>query len=196
MRHDLFIAGFGGQGVLLAGTLLSYAAILEGKNVSYLPSYGPEKRGGAAMCTVVMTDGDVGSPVVGNPSVGILLNQLSLDKYGPKIKQGGICIANSSLVDISRFDRDDIDVVSIPMNEISMNLGDTRLSNMVALGAYAAKTGVVRQSSLEMALTDALPERNHKFIPINIQAIEAGADLIRRTSTISATTVDGIGISK
>jgi 2-oxoglutarate ferredoxin oxidoreductase subunit gamma len=196
MRHDLFIAGFGGQGVLLAGTLISYAAILEGKNVSYLPSYGPEKRGGAAMCTVVMTDGDVGSPVVGNPSVGILLNQLSLDKYGPKIKQGGICIANSSLVDISRFDRDDIDVVSIPMNEISMNLGDTRLSNMVALGAYAAKTGVVRQSSLEMALTDALPERNHKFIPINIQAIEAGADLIRRTSTISATTVDGIGISK
>jgi 2-oxoglutarate ferredoxin oxidoreductase subunit gamma len=196
MRHDLFIAGFGGQGVLLAGTLLSYAAILEGNNVSYLPSYGPEKRGGAAMCTVVITDGDVGSPVVGNPSVGILLNQLSLDKYGPKIKQGGICIANSSLVDISRFDRDDIDVVSIPMNEISMNLGDARLSNMVALGAYAAKTGVVRQSSLEMALTDALPERNHKFIPINIQAIEAGADLIRRTSTISATTVDGIGISK
>jgi 2-oxoglutarate ferredoxin oxidoreductase subunit gamma len=196
MRHDLFIAGFGGQGVLLAGTLLSYAAILEGNNVSYLPSYGPEKRGGAAMCTVVITDGDVGSPVVGNPSVGILLNQLSLDKYGPKIKQGGICIANSSLVDISRFDRDDIDVVSIPMNEISMNLGDARLSNMVALGAYAAKTGVVRQSSLEKALTDALPERNHKFIPINIQAIEAGADLIRRTSTISATTVDGIGISK
>jgi 2-oxoglutarate ferredoxin oxidoreductase subunit gamma len=196
MRHDLFIAGFGGQGVLLAGTLLSYAAIIEGKNVSYLPSYGPEKRGGAAMCTVVMTDDDVGSPVVGNPSVGILLNQLSLDKYGPRIKPGGICIANSSLADTSRFDRHDIEVVSIPMNDIALNLGDARLSNMVALGAYAAKTGAVEKSSLEKALADALPERNHKFIPINIQAIEAGADIIRRASTMAAQPTGGMDIHK
>jgi len=196
MRHDLFIAGFGGQGVLLAGTVLSYAAIIEGKNVSYLPSYGPEKRGGAAMCTVVMTDGDVGSPVVGNPSVGILLNQLSLEKYGPKIKPGGICIANSSLTDTSRFDRHDIEVLAIPMNEIAMDLGDTRLSNMVALGAYAAKTGAVQKSSLEKALTDALPERNHRFIPINIQAIEAGADIIHRASTATGQTVGGMDFHK
>jgi len=99
MRHDVFIAGFGGQGVLLAGTVLSYAAIVEGKNVSYLPSYGPEKRGGAAMCTVVITNGDVGSPVIGNPSVAIFLNQMSLEKFGNKIKAGGICIINSSLVE-------------------------------------------------------------------------------------------------
>jgi 2-oxoglutarate ferredoxin oxidoreductase subunit gamma len=194
MRHDLFIAGFGGQGVLLAGTVLSYAAIIEGKNVSYLPSYGPEKRGGAAMCTVVMTDGDVGSPVVGNPSVGILLNQLSLDKYGPRIKAGGICIANSSLADTSGFARHDIEVVSIPLNELAVNLGDTRLANMVALGAYAAKTGAVQISSLEKALSDALPERNHKFIPINIQAIKAGSDIIQRTSTMAAQPVGGMDI--
>ncbi len=182
MRYDLIIAGFGGQGVLMAGTTLSYAAIVEGKNVSYLPSYGPEKRGGAAMCTVVITDGDVGSPVVGNPSTGIFLNQLSLEKYGPIIKTGGICIVNSSLVDTSRFDRCDVEVIEIPMNEIAQDIGDARLVNMVALGAYAAKTGSVRTISLETALKDALPERNHRFIPINIQAIEAGAE----TATKSA----------
>jgi 2-oxoglutarate ferredoxin oxidoreductase subunit gamma len=179
MRHDLFIAGYGGQGVLLAGTVLSYAAIAEDKNVSYLPSYGPEKRGGAAMCTVVITDGDVGSPVVGNPSVGILLNHLSLDKYGPRIKPGGICIVNSSLADISSIERTDMETIAIPMNDIAMQLGDARLVNMVALGAYMQKTEAVRQCSLETALKDALPERNHKFIPINIRAINAGAELIR-----------------
>ncbi len=179
MRHDLFIAGYGGQGVLLAGTVLSYAAIAEDKNVSYLPSYGPEKRGGAAMCTVVITNGDVGSPVVGNPSVGIFLNQLSLDKYGPRIKPGGICIVNSSLADVSLIGRTDIETYAVPMNDIAMRLGDARLVNMVALGAYTERTGAVRQCSLETALKDALPERNHKFIPVNIMAINAGAEIIR-----------------
>ncbi len=183
MRHDVFIAGFGGQGVLLAGTVLSYAAIAEDKNVSYLPSYGPEKRGGAAMCTVVITNGDVGSPVVGNPSVGIFLNQLSLDKYGPKIKPGGICIYNSSLADFSLKERTDIETIAIPMNDIAMQLGDARLVNMVALGAYTERTGAARLCSLETALKDALPERNHKFIPINIRAIEAGAEIIRAAAT-------------
>jgi 2-oxoglutarate ferredoxin oxidoreductase subunit gamma len=182
MRHDLFIAGYGGQGVLLAGTVLSYAAIAEEKNVSYLPSYGPEKRGGAAMCTVVITDGDVGSPVVGNPSVGIFLNQLSLDKYGPRIKKEGICIVNSSLADPSLIGRDDMETIAIPMNDIAMQLGDARLVNMVALGAYMEKTGAVRQSSMESALKDALSERNHKLIPVNIRAINAGAEVIRTGS--------------
>lgn len=192
MRHDLFIAGFGGQGVLMAGTVLSYAAIVEGKNVSYLPSYGPEKRGGAALCTIVITDGDVGSPVVGNPSVGIFLNQLSLDKYGPRIKPGGACIVNSCLVDTSRFDRSDVDILEIPMNDIALNLGDARLVNMIALGAYAAKTGAVQICSLEAALKDALPERNHKFIPVNIKAIEAGVGIIDSTCDCTNQFTDGM----
>src|SRR6266702_7879504 len=108
MRHDVFISGFGGQGVLLAGNLLSYAAIIEGKNVSFFPAYGVEKRGGAAMCTVVIADGEVGSPVIGAPSALIVLNQTSLDKFGVKVKPGGICIINSSLVDSSAFQRGDI----------------------------------------------------------------------------------------
>ncbi len=178
MRHDLFIAGFGGQGVLLAGNLLSYAALREGKNVSFFPAYGVEKRGGAAMCTVVIADGDVGSPVIGFPSVTIVLNQASLEKFGPKAKPGGICIINSSLVDASGFQRPDVEVIALPMNQIAMDLGDARMVNMVAVGAYAAKTGAVTLASLAEALTDALPERNHRFVPANVKAIEAGAACI------------------
>ncbi|NMC74747.1 MAG: 2-oxoacid:ferredoxin oxidoreductase subunit gamma [Geobacteraceae bacterium] len=175
MRHDLFMSGFGGQGVLLAGTLLSHAAIIEEKNVSFLPSYGPEKRGGAAMCTIVITDGEIGSPVIGNPSVGIFLNQASLDKYGPRIKPGGVCIVNTSLVDLKGFPRTDIEIIAIPMNAVAVEVGDARMVNMVAIGAYAARTGAVSLSSLAEALKETLPERNHKFIPANIRALEAGA---------------------
>jgi 2-oxoglutarate ferredoxin oxidoreductase subunit gamma len=183
MRHDVFIAGFGGQGVLLAGNLLSYAAIIEGKNVSFYPSYGVEKRGGAAMCTVVIADGDVGSPVVGNPSVSVFLNQVSLDKFGTRTRPGGTCIINSSLikVDISSFR--DINVILLPLNEIAMEMGDSRMVNMVAVGAYAALTKAVEISSLKEALKEALPERNHGFIPANVRAIEAGAARINTDKT-------------
>lgn len=175
MRHDVFIAGFGGQGVLLAGNLLGQAAMLEGKNVSFFPAYGVEKRGGAAMCTVVISDGPVGSPIVGSPSVSLILNQLSFDKYAGKVKQDGICVVNSTLVDSSALVRDDITLIPIAMNGIALDLGDPRLVNMVAVGAYAHLTGALSTSSLEKALTYVLPERNHRFIPMNLQALAAGA---------------------
>jgi 2-oxoglutarate ferredoxin oxidoreductase subunit gamma len=178
MRHDVFIAGYGGQGVLLAGNLLSYAAIIEGKNVSFFPAYGVEKRGGAAMCTVVIANGDVGSPVVGSPSFTMAFNQTSLDKYGSRVKPGGTLLVNSSLVDLSGFSRTDIEVIPLPLNDIAQKLGDPRMVNMVAVGAYAAKSGAVAVTTLAVALRDALPERNHRFIPANVQAIEAGAALI------------------
>ncbi len=178
MRHDVFISGFGGQGVLLAGNLLSYAAVIEGKNVSFFPAYGVEKRGGAAMCTVVIADGEVGSPVIGSPSVSIVLNQASLDKYGSRVRPGGVCIINTSLVDTAGFDREDIEIIRLPMNDIAMQLGDARMVNMVAVGAYVAKTGAVSPASLTEALKDALPERNHRFIPANVKAIEAGAEQV------------------
>jgi len=170
------MAGFGGQGVLLAGNLLSYAAINEGKNVSFFPAYGVEKRGGAAMCTVVIADGEVGSPVIGRPSAGIFLNQTSLDRYGARVKNGGLAIINSSLVDCSAYQRDDLEIIRIPMNRIAMDLGDARMVNMVAAGAYAAKSGAVSLESLQDALKSVLPERNHKFIPANMKAIMAGAE--------------------
>lgn len=174
MRHDVFIAGYGGQGVLLAGNLLSYAAIHEGKNVSFLPAYGVEKRGGSAMCTVVFSDGDTGSPVVGLPSVSVILNQLSFDKYAPKVKRGGICIVNSSLVNCAGVVLPGVELVKVPMNQIALDLGDVRMVNMVACGAYVAKTSALLLSSLEAALKKSLPERNHHLIPTNVKAISAG----------------------
>jgi 2-oxoglutarate ferredoxin oxidoreductase subunit gamma len=176
MRYDVVIAGFGGQGVLLAGNLLSYAALDEDKNVSYYPSYGVEKRGGSATCTIVIADGAVGSPVVGHPSVLVVLNQASLERFGAQVRSGGICIVNSSLVDPSSLNRSDLQLVSVPMNEIAMELGDPRMVNMVALGAYVALTGAVKIPSLAAALKEALPERNHRFIPANVRAIELGAE--------------------
>jgi 2-oxoglutarate ferredoxin oxidoreductase subunit gamma len=175
MHQAVFIAGFGGQGVLLAGNLLSYAAMAEGKNVSFFPAYGVEKRGGAAMCTVVIADGDVGSPIIGNPSVTIVLNQASFDKFAGKVRPGGFCIVNSSLVDTTGFDRDDVEVIGVPMNEIALQLGDARMVNMVAVGLYSALTGAVALRSLADVLQEVLPERNHRFIPANIRAMEAGA---------------------
>lgn len=179
MRNDVFIAGYGGQGVLMAGNLLSYSAIHEGKNVSFFPAYGVEKRGGAAMCTVVFADGDTGSPVVGNPSVSLLLNQLSFDKYAGKVKHGGVCIVNSSLVDTDGVTFSGIELISVPMNQIALDMGDVRMVNMVACGAYVEKSGALKISSLEAALKKALPERNHKLIPYNIKALEAGAEVAR-----------------
>jgi len=174
MRHDVFIAGYGGQGVLLAGNLLSYAAIHEGMNVSFFPAYGVEKRGGSAMCTIVFAHGDTGSPVVGHPSVSVLLNQLSFDKYAAKVKPGGICIINSSLIDCDGVELPGVELLKVPMNQIALDLGDIRMLNMVACGAYAAKTGALPLQSLEEALKKALPERNHRLIPANIMAINAG----------------------
>ncbi|SNB45565.1 2-oxoacid:acceptor oxidoreductase family protein [Geobacter sp. DSM 9736] len=175
MRSDLFISGFGGQGVLLVGNLIAYAAIHEGKNVSFFPSYGVEKRGGAAMCTVVVAEGKVGSPVIGAPSATIVLNQASMEKYAERVRQGGLLIVNSSLINYEPFTRNDIRVIAAPMNEIAMGLGDSRLVNMVAAGIYASRTSTVGISSLITALSQVLPERNHRYIPLNVKAIEAGA---------------------
>jgi 2-oxoglutarate ferredoxin oxidoreductase subunit gamma len=179
MRHDVFISGYGGQGVLLAGNLLSYAAIHEGKNVSFFPAYGVEKRGGSAMCTVVFADGDTGSPVVGRPSVALILNQLSFDKYAGKVKTGGVCIVNSTLVNTADVELPGVDLIKLPMNQLALDLGDVRMVNMVACGAYAAATGALALESLAEALKKALPERNHRLIPANIKAIEAGANAAR-----------------
>ncbi len=179
MTNDVFMAGFGGQGILLIGNLLSYAGILEGKNVSYFPAYGVEKRGGAATCTVVVSDEEIGSPVIGNPSAALLLNQLSVDKYFSRIRPGGFCLVNSSLVEEKGTDRDDLALLRLPVNAMALEVGDARLVNMICIGAYAEKTGAVALDSLKESLKEVLPERNHRFIPMNIQAIDLGASIAR-----------------
>ncbi len=180
MTHDVFMAGFGGQGILLIGNLLAYAGILEGKNVSYYPSYGVEKRGGAATCTVVVSDEEVGSPVIGNPSCGLILNQASLEKYLARLKPGAFCLINSSLVDEGGHRREDLDLLRLPLNEMALELGDPRLVNMITIGAYARRTGAVTLDSLKAALKNVLPERNHRFIPLNVKAIDLGAASVKK----------------
>ena len=124
MTHDVFMTGFGGQGILVIGNLLAYAGIIEGKNVSYYPSYGVEKRGGAANCTVVVSDEEVGSPVIGAPSAGIILNQASFDRHIGRFKPGAFCLLNSSLVEEGSKRRDDLDILRLPLNEMAQELGD------------------------------------------------------------------------
>ncbi|MDY0398581.1 MAG: 2-oxoacid:acceptor oxidoreductase family protein [Desulfuromonas thiophila] len=179
MNHDVYMAGFGGQGILLIGNLLAYACILEGNNASYFPAYGVEKRGGAATCTVVMADGAVGSPVVGQPEAALLLNELSMEKYYDRVRPGGAAFLNSSLISDPRR-RAEITTVALPANEMALQLGNARLVNMVMLGAYIAHSPVVSWQALHEALTYVLPERNHRFLPLNHQALQAGADACRQ----------------
>jgi 2-oxoglutarate ferredoxin oxidoreductase subunit gamma len=174
MHIDVFIAGFGGQGVLLIGNLLAQAALLEGRNVSSFPAYGVEKRGGAATCTVVMADGEVGSPVIGHPGAALILNLVSMEKYFSLLRPGAFCLINSSLVEVAA-DRGEVEVLRLPLHELALTAGDVRLANMVAIGAYVQRTGCVELDSLKEALRSVLPERKHHYIPLNIRAIDLGA---------------------
>jgi 2-oxoglutarate ferredoxin oxidoreductase subunit gamma len=179
MNEDVFMAGFGGQGILLIGNLLAYAAIEAGKNASFFPAYGPEKRGGAAMCSVIVADQKIGSPVVGEPSNVLLLNQNSMEKYFPKVHSGGLCLYNSSLIDASDHQRSDITVLAIPANEIATEVGNVKLANMVMLGALLALNPMVKLESIKQALDIIIPERNKRFIPANLQALDRGYEFAK-----------------
>lgn len=180
VHFDVFMAGFGGQGILLIGNLLAYAAILEGKNASYFPAYGVEKRGGAATCTIVIADGEVGSPIVGSPSAALILNQLSMEKYYARVRPGGFCLVNASLVETGGDRRTDLNELHLPLNEMALETGGPRLVNMIALGAYVRATGAVSLESVKGGLKEVLPERNYRFIPMNVQALDLGAAAVKR----------------
>ncbi|HTX80210.1 MAG TPA: 2-oxoacid:acceptor oxidoreductase family protein [Longilinea sp.] len=174
MQTEIIIAGFGGQGVLFAGQLLAYAALDEKKEVTWIPSYGPEMRGGTANCTVIIADEEIGSPLVRNPQAVIALNLPSLDKYEPLVKPGGVLVVNASMVDRA-VQRKDIKVITISGNEIAEKIGDKRLTNMVMLGGLLANEPVLPLKAVEKALKDHLPERHHKLLPLNYQALSEGA---------------------
>jgi len=174
MQTEIIISGFGGQGTLYAGQLLSYAAMDEGKQVTWIPSYGPEMRGGTANCTVVISDEEIGSPMVSHPQAAIVMNLPSLDKYESLVKPGGLLVVNESMVDREPT-RKDIHVVKLKANEIAENLGDRRMSNMVLLGALLANLPVLPQAAIESALAGHLPERHKKLLPKNYPALREGA---------------------
>ncbi|OGN94503.1 MAG: 2-oxoacid:ferredoxin oxidoreductase subunit gamma [Chloroflexi bacterium RBG_13_50_10] len=169
------IAGFGGQGVMSIGLNLAQAAMTEGKNVTYLPSYGAEVRGGTANCTVVISDDEVASPVASSPEFVIAMNQPSVMRFQNQIQSGGLFFINSSLVE-SEIARGDINVIKVPANSIAENLGSPKSANMVMLGAFARKSGLVSLTSSIEALKFILGTKQ-KLLAVNEKALRAGYDL-------------------
>lgn len=180
MQTEIIIAGFGGQGVLFAGQLLTYAAMDEGREVTWIPSYGPEMRGGTANCTVIISDEEIGSPLVRNPQAAIVMNLPSFDKYEPVVKPGGVLVVNASIIN-RVAGRPDIRAAMIPGNEIAESLGDRRMTNMVLLGCLLANLPVLPLEAIERALKDHLPARHQKLLPMNIQALHRGAEFVAQT---------------
>jgi len=174
MEAQFLIAGFGGQGVLLIGQLLAKAAMHQGMNVSWMPSYGPEMRGGEANCAVVISDEPIGSPLVTEIPVAVVMNKPSMHKFAPAMEEGGLMLYNSSLIDI-RPPREDVRAVPVNCNAIAEELGNSRTANMVMLGAIIALTGVVTVDSAMEALKETFGPKKAHLLPINRQAMEAGA---------------------
>jgi len=173
MYLDLMIAGSGGQGILLAGKLLAWAGMLEGMNVTWFPSYGAEMRGGTANCTVIISDEIIGSPIVQNPGAFIIMNLASLERFEKKVKPGGIILLNSSLVKRDG-QRKDLDIFKIPANEIAEEVGDRRVANMVMVGAFINKTGMLPLKRVKEALRDVIPGNKISLLGLNEKAVEAG----------------------
>jgi 2-oxoglutarate ferredoxin oxidoreductase subunit gamma len=176
--HEVIMAGFGGQGVMAMGTLLTYAGMLEGKYVSWMPSYGPEMRGGTANCSVVLSPEPIASPLVTEPTAVIAMNLPSLAKFERWLVPGGVLVVNASMVN-RRPGREDLRVIMVPANEIAGELGSDRVANMVALGAYVAAAQPVSAESVVESLKRALPPHRHNLIPLNRRALELGAGYAR-----------------
>jgi len=174
MKSDVVLAGFGGQGMLLIGKLLSLAAMAEGKEVSWVPSYGPEMRGGTANVQVTIADERIGSPVTSTPAAAAVMNQPSLEKFGPALVPGGTLIVNSSLVK-AKFERDDIDIMYLPANELANSIGATRSPNVVVFGAYVALLGLVAPESAHEQIEHQF-SRKPKIVEINLKAFQLGYD--------------------
>lgn len=175
MLIKTIFAGFGGQGVLSMGLNLAQAAMLEGKNVTYLPSYGAEVRGGTANCTVAISDEEIASPVASSPDFIVAMNQPSLVRFQNQIQSGGLFFINSSLIE-AEISRGDIDIVEVPANSIAEDLGSPKSANMVMLGAFTKKSNLVSLSSIVEALRNTL-KKKQKLIAINKKALMAGYDL-------------------
>lgn len=173
MQSEVMFAGFGGQGILLSGKVLAHAAMEEGLEVAWVPSYGPEMRGGTAYCTVVIGDRPIGSPIIKNPLHLVAMNLPSLEKFAPEVRSGGVIIINSSLIPIEAG-RQDCDAIKVPAVEIAKELGNARAANIVALAAFVARTKVVSVETLRKCVEEEFSKKP-KLIPLNLQAVDAGA---------------------
>ena len=178
MYFDTIIAGFGGQGVMLMGNVLASAAMQAGRQVTYMPVYGVEMRGGTANCTVVISDKPVGSPIIHEPVCAVVMNRPSAEKFAPKVKRKGLVLVNSSLVEDKYVQARTKRVYTVPTLELAQEVGNPRLANMIMLGALAQVSGLVSVDQVVKSLPKALDKRYHKMIPINSEALRRGADYV------------------
>ena len=177
MHEEIIIAGFGGQGVLFAGQLLAHAGMNEGCHVTWIPSYGPEMRGGTANCTTIISDDEIGAPVVHHPSTVIALNPPSMDKYAPLVKPRGLLIVDASLI-TQRSGRSDIHEIAIPAKDIAADVGLPKAANVVAIGALIAATGIVQFETVIELLTRKFGQRSPDVLVANKRALRLGADYV------------------
>ena len=175
MQTEIKFAGFGGQGILLSAKLLAYAAMKQGFFVAWVPSYGPEMRGGTAYCTVVIGDKRIGSPIIKNPSHLVAMNRPSLEKFANDVKPGGVIFINSSLIP-TRSEREDITELIVPANDIAIKAGSVRAANIVALSAFAAKAKIVDLELLKKCVKQEFAAKP-KIIPLNMKAFDEGVNI-------------------
>ncbi len=177
MKKEIIISGFGGQGVLSMGKILAYSGLMEDKEVTWMPAYGPEQRGGTANVTVIVSDERISSPILSKYDVAIVLNQPSLDKFLPKVKSGGILIYDGFGI-LNPPTRDDITVYRIDAMDKAAEMKNAKVFNMIVLGGLLKVCPVVSTDGLQKALYKSLPERHHHLIPLNMKAVEEGMKII------------------
>ncbi len=176
MTTNILLAGFGGQGILFAGKFIAYKGLTEGRELSWLPSYGPEMRGGTANCSVILSDDPVGSPIVSEPDVLIVMNLPSLDKYEKTVVPGGKIFVDSTLIE-RKVERTDVDVFYIPATSLAQQIGAPTLANMIMVGKFIKETGAVSHDNLDAALKKVVSARHQDLFDINLKAINTGYEL-------------------
>ena len=183
MHEEIIFSGFGGQGTLFAGQLMTYAGMNAGWQVTWIPSYGPEMRGGTAHCTVIISDLPIGSPIIRNPTIAVALNPESVDKYRPLVKPGGLLVINSTLVRYPVV-RDDITIVAVPASDLAAELGNVKIANVVLVGAMLAQRPIVPLSAVETVLNERLDGAKRRFVEPNVRALYRGAAYVREYQRI------------
>lgn len=174
MEHRIIIAGFGGQGIMFLGKLLAYSGMLENKHVTWIPSYGPEMRGGTANCAVVISDKKIGSPIVDEPDFAVVMNKASCDKFCTRVKENGILIINSSIVTDHNAAGDKIKVFDVPANKIAEECGSSKAANIVLLGSLVGQGGIISQETAVESLKNEVGSKRPELLSMNIKAFEQG----------------------
>jgi 2-oxoglutarate ferredoxin oxidoreductase subunit gamma len=173
--EEILCAGFGGQGIMLLGKLLTYSGMREGRHVTYIPSYGAEVRGGTAYCNVIISSEEIASPIISSPTIAVIMNEPSFNKYQSSVREKGLMLINSTLV-LSKSERRDIEIISIPATNLADELGSVQCANIVMLGCLLAHKSIVQTENVIEGLRKSLPRRKSELLEINIKSLDRGRE--------------------